>query len=50
MSRRHQERKHAILRFMRDRLERQLAAVNASLTTLEKQMKRDEGNTSEKVS
>ena len=42
MGRRHQERRHAMLRFIRDRLERQLAAVNASLATLENQMQRDE--------
>ncbi len=44
MGKRHQERKHVMLRFLRDKLERQLAAVNASLTTLEEQMRRDEKN------
>ncbi len=39
--RRHQERKHRLLSFWRDGLERQLAAVNASLATLERQMERD---------
>ncbi len=33
-----------MLRFMRDRLERQLAAVNASLATLDQQMKRDQSD------
>ena len=42
MSRRYQERKQAMLRLLRDRLERQLAAVNASLATLDEQIKRDE--------
>jgi len=31
-----------MLSFLRDRLERQLAAVNASLATLEQQMQRDQ--------
>jgi len=47
MSQRYQERKKAMLRFYRDRLERQLAAVNASLTTLDQQMKRDQSVESE---
>ncbi len=37
----HQKRKLDMLRFWRDRLERQLAAVNASLATLEGQISRD---------
>ena len=41
MSRRYQERKQAMLKFLRDRLERQLAAVNASLATLDQQIQRD---------
>ncbi len=41
MSRRYQERRKAMLRFFRDRLERQLAAVNASLLTLDQQIQRD---------
>ncbi len=41
---RHQKRRQHMLTFIRDRLERQLAAVNASLATLEKQMERDEAN------
>ncbi len=41
---RHQKRRQQMLAFIRDRLERQLAAVNASLATLEKQMERDEAN------
>ena len=47
MSRRYQERKQAMLRFYRDRLERQLAAVNASLDTLDQQIKRDQTEDSE---
>ena len=47
MGRRYQERKQAMLRFYRDRLERQLAAVNASLATLGQQIKRDAENTSD---
>ncbi len=39
--RRHQERKLHLLRSWRDTLERQLAAVNAALSTLEHQMERD---------
>lgn len=39
--RRHQERKLHMLRFWRDGVERQLAAVNASISTLEQQMQRD---------
>ena len=50
MSRRYQVRSHAMLRFLRDRLERQLAAVNASLATLDDQIKRDEEADSAKVS
>ena len=38
MRRRHQERKHQMLTFWRDGLERQLAAINAALSTLERQM------------
>ncbi len=40
--RRHQERKLRLLSFWRDGLERQLAAVNASMATLERQMERDQ--------
>ena len=39
--RQHQERKLAMLKFWRDGLERQLAAINASLDTLQQQMERD---------
>jgi hypothetical protein len=39
--RRHQERKLRMLSFWRDGLERQLAAVNAAMATLERQMERD---------
>ncbi len=39
--RRHQERKLRMLRFWRDGVERQLAAVNAAISTLEQQMQRD---------
>jgi hypothetical protein len=38
---RHQERKLRMLSFWRDGLERQLAAVNAAMATLERQMERD---------
>ena len=36
--RRHQERKLHMLTFWRDGLERQLAAINAAISTLERQM------------
>ena len=36
--RRHQERKMQALSFWRDGLERQLAAINAAISTLERQM------------
>ncbi len=39
--RRHQERKLRMLTFWRDGLERQLAAVSAAISTLERQMERD---------
>ena len=39
--RRHQERKLRMLQLWRDGVERQLAAVNASISTLERQMERD---------
>jgi hypothetical protein len=39
--RRHQQRKLQMLSFWRDGLERQLAALNAAITTLEAQMARD---------
>lgn len=39
--RRHQQRKLTMLRFWRDGLERQLAAIEASITTLQQQMQRD---------
>ena len=39
--RRHQERKLRMLGFWRDGLERQLAAINAAISTLEQQMRRD---------
>lgn len=39
--RRHQERKLRMLGFWRDGLERQLAALNAAISTLEQQMQRD---------
>lgn len=39
--RRHQERKLRMLRFWRDGIERQLAAVSAAISTLEQQMQRD---------
>jgi hypothetical protein len=40
--RRHQERKLRLLMAWRDGLERQLAAVNAAMATLERQMERDQ--------
>lgn len=39
--RRHKERKLSSLRFWRDGLERQLAALNAAIATLEQQIERD---------
>ncbi|MAR06621.1 MAG: hypothetical protein CL862_05930 [Cyanobium sp. NAT70] len=39
--RHHQQRKMAMLRFWRDGLERQLAAINASMETLQQQIDRD---------
>ena len=38
--RRHQERKLRMLTFWRDGVERQLAALNAAISTLERQMQR----------
>lgn len=40
MRRLHQERKLQTLSFWRDGLERQLAAINAAISTLERQMGR----------
>ncbi len=42
--RRHQERKLRMLRYWRDGIERQLAAVTAAITTLEQQIQRDRGD------
>lgn len=39
--RRQQDRKLKMLSFWRDGLERQLAAINASITTLKQQIERD---------
>lgn len=39
--RRHQEHKLRMLRFWRDGAERQLAALEAAISTLERQMERD---------
>ena len=39
--RRHQERKMRMLTFWRDGVERQLAAINASISTLQQQIERD---------
>ena len=39
--RQHQERRLRMLRFWRDSLERQLAAAEAAVTTLERQIDRD---------
>jgi hypothetical protein len=38
---RHQQRKLHMLQFWRDGVERQLAALNAAISTLESQMQRD---------
>jgi hypothetical protein len=38
---RHQERKLRMLTFWRDGIERQLAAINAAISTLELQMERE---------
>ena len=38
LRRKHQERKLQTLSFWRDGLERQLAAINAAISTLERQM------------
>ena len=38
---RHQQRKLEMLTFWRDGVERQLAALNAAISTLEAQMRRD---------
>jgi hypothetical protein len=40
--RRYQERKLRMLSFWRDGIERQLAALNGAITTLEQQMHRDQ--------
>ena len=42
--RRYQERKLRMLKFWRDGVERQLAAVTAAISTLEQQMQRDAGS------
>jgi hypothetical protein len=42
--RRYQERKLRMLSFWRDGIERQLAALNAAITTLEQQMHRHQGD------
>lgn len=39
--RRHQQRKLQMLTFWRDGIERQLAAINAAISTLEAQIRRD---------
>lgn len=41
LRRRHQQRKLQMLSFWRDGIERQLAALNAAISTLEAQMRRD---------
>ena len=38
----YQQRRLTLLRYWRDALERRIAAVNASINTLEQQIKRDE--------
>ena len=40
MKRQHQRRKHAMLSMWRDGVERQLAALNAAIDTLEQQINR----------
>lgn len=40
--RRHQQRKLKMLRFWRDGLERQLAALDAAISTLQQQIQRDQ--------
>ncbi|MBM5820944.1 MULTISPECIES: sigma factor SigF [Cyanophyceae] len=42
--RRYQERKLRLLSFWRDGIERQLAAMNAAISTLEQQMHRDQAD------
>ena len=42
--RRYQERKLRLLSFWRDGIERQLAAINAAISTLEQQMHRDQAD------
>lgn len=42
--RRYQERKLRMMSFWRDGIERQLAALNAAISTLEHQMQRDQAD------
>ena len=42
--RRYQERKLRMMSFWRDAIERQLAALNAAISTLEQQMHRDQAD------
>jgi hypothetical protein len=42
--RHHQERKLRMMRFWRDGLERQIAAVTAAISTLEQQIERDQAS------
>lgn len=42
--RRYQDRKLRLLSFWRDGIERQLAAMNAAISTLEQQMHRDQAD------
>jgi hypothetical protein len=44
LRRQHQERKLQTLSFWRDGLERQLAAINAAISTLERQMEQSAGS------
>ncbi|WP_370593694.1 hypothetical protein [Synechococcus sp. BIOS-U3-1] len=44
--RHHQERKLRMMRFWRDGLERQIAAVTAAISTLEQQIERDQASSS----
>ncbi len=44
------KRKHSFLLFIRDTLERRIASVNASITTLEAQIKRNQSDDDENKS
>ena len=44
LQRHHQERKLRMMRFWRDGLERQIAALTAAISTLEQQIERDQAS------